>query len=100
MRTTTDDGVERRPARGTEPGRGGARGTPCHRGQAARGGWKMPDARWVGRGEGESARQAPAWGDTGAGVAASQPHSEGPVGVTVGAEKGCGTAGAPEQLGP
>ena len=60
----------------------------------------MPDVRWVGSGEEGAARQAPAWGGTGAGVAPNQPHSEGAVGVTVGAERGIGTAGPREQLGP
>jgi hypothetical protein len=54
----------------------------------------------MGSGEAESAGQSPPWGGTGAGIAANQPHSDGPVGATVGAEKGCGTAGWPEQLGP
>jgi hypothetical protein len=60
----------------------------------------MPDARWVGRGEDDSAMQSPVWGGTGTGVAASQPHSEGPGGVTVGTESGSGAVGPREQLGP
>jgi hypothetical protein len=88
-------------ARATEPGRGGAHAEPCHQAQAvARGGWKMPGARWVGRGEEGSAIPAGASGGAAAGVAASQPHSVGTGGGPVGADSGCGTVGPREQFGP
>jgi hypothetical protein len=60
----------------------------------------MLEVRGMGRGDGESAKQALASGGAGTGVAVSQPHSGGTGGVTVGTDKGCGAAGNREQFGP